>query len=184
MTCELVKSLMTPSQGFTTHYVGVFQGEPSTIPDPVYIEDTSRFVWNFLADRTELNRKEWKKFPAQNEECTDACKNPEEVCVASTADHKGRCIVSTTRYVPAFSPRLGYESSGWQLLPLETGDTMGAADPVYTESFWSTIGLQVYLQESSWFDEVVLFLGVSITAFSFFAIISTKAVFQKRLKRA
>lgn len=185
MTCELVKSLMRPSQGFTTHYVGVFQGEPSAIPDPYYIGDTSRFVWNFLADRTELNRKEWKKFPAQNEECTDACKNPEEVCVASTADHKGRCIVSTTRYVPAFSPRLGYdESSGWQLLPLETGDTMGAADPVYTESYWSTIGLQVYLQESSWFDEMVLFLGVSITAFSFFAIICTKAVFQKRLKRA
>ncbi len=98
--------------------------------------------------------------------------------------YSGNALCGFLRYVPAFSPRLGYESSGWQLLPLETRDTMGAADPVYTESYWLTIGLQVYLQESSWFDEMVLFLGVSITAFSFFAIISTKAVFQKRLKRA
>lgn len=84
--------------------------------------------------------------------------------------------------MPAYSPRLGYDSSGWHLLPLEEGDKMSAADPVYTESFWHTISLQVYLQESPLYEDVIFFSGGTITVVSFFSVLITKGILKKRLK--
>jgi hypothetical protein len=64
------------------------------------------------------------------------------------------------RYVPAYSPRLRFEEYGWKLIPLEAGDRMGAADPVYTESYWNSISIRAYQQEDIWYEEFVLFIGV------------------------
>ena len=88
------------------------------------------------------------------------------------------------RYLPAYSPRLTFDSSGWRLLPLKTGDKMGAADPVYTESFWASISLQVYQQENSWYEEVVLFFGVCVALISILCTFSSSAILQKRMKWA
>ena len=94
MRCRLVESLMTASQDVASQYVGVFQADPSLSPNsmPEVIGDTARFVWNFLADRTTLQRKDLP------EKCTVACKNPEEVCVGATQSQIGQCRVSATRY--------------------------------------------------------------------------------------
>ncbi|CAM6100048.1 unnamed protein product [Calypogeia fissa] len=47
------------------------------------------------------------------EECTETCKSEDEVCVASTRQQKGHnCILSTTRYVLAYSTGLRYETYG------------------------------------------------------------------------
>lgn len=93
--CELVESLITASQGFTNHYVGAFVGDPTSSPLMEFIDDTSRFVWNFLADRTKLQAT--NQGSTLRQECTLSCEKPDEVCVGATESHSGRCIVSTTR---------------------------------------------------------------------------------------
>lgn len=94
MRCSLVESLMTASHDVANHYVGVFQADPSVSPNsmPEVIDDTTRFVWNFLADRTALPREDL------HEKCTLVCKNPDEVCVGATQSQLGQCRVSSTRY--------------------------------------------------------------------------------------
>ncbi|KAJ7533501.1 hypothetical protein O6H91_13G052200 [Diphasiastrum complanatum] len=188
MMCDLVKDLITPTQPYANHYVGVLLGRPSSSPMLENVDDTSRFIWNFLADRTDLQKISRKRSDVGNkstiEKCSQTCRTPNTVCVGSTVDHQGTCKYSTVRYVPAYSPRLQYKSSGWRLLPLQTGIYMDDVDPVWTESFWKTTGARVYLQESSSYDEVILIGGSGITICSIVAIISARAVFRKRIKRA
>ncbi|XP_024365272.1 nicastrin isoform X1 [Physcomitrium patens] len=180
MRCSLVESLMTASHDVANHYVGVFQADPSVSPNsmPEVIDDTTRFVWNFLADRTALPREDL------HEKCTLVCKNPDEVCVGATQSQLGQCRVSSTRYVPAYSPRLKFHDYWWQLLPLEAGDKMGAADPVYTESFWNSISIRSYQKEDSWYEELILFIGVFVTFVSILSITCSTSLLRKRLKRA
>jgi nicastrin len=88
------------------------------------------------------------------------------------------------RYVPAYSPRLRFEEYGWKLIPLEAGDRMGAADPVYTESYWNSISIRAYQQEDIWYEEFVLFIGVCVTLISILSTLSSTTFLRKRLKRA
>jgi nicastrin len=93
MRCRLVESLMTASQDVASQFVGVFQADPSLSPNsiPEVIGDTTRFVWNFLADRTALQQD----LP---EKCTVVCKKSDEVCVGATQSQTGQCRASATRY--------------------------------------------------------------------------------------
>lgn len=86
--------------------------------------------------------------------------------------------------MPAYSTRLQYGTSGWQVTAARSGDKMGEVDPVFTESYWKVLGVRIYTKESSIFDGLVLFMGVLITVTSFFATLSAKAAFRKRLKHA
>lgn len=182
MACDLVKSFITPTQTCPNHYVGVFLGDPTEPPALEYIQDTTRFVWNFLANRTArfMNATDTSAIM----ECTTGCADSEQVCVGSTAEHKGVCVHSTTRYVPAYSTRLQYGASGWRVIPAMSGDIMGNADPVYTESFWKVLGVRVFLKESSTFEAWILIMGMALTAVSFVIILSAKSAFRKRLKHA
>ncbi|KAG6547977.1 hypothetical protein Mapa_010799 [Marchantia paleacea] len=194
MVCDLVKGLITPTQQYANHYVGVLLGEPSFSPYLENVDDTSRFVWNFLASRTGIVRNQQvkdgvaagkKRASASSfEECLQKCSNIDEICVGATGEHKGRCIMSTTRFVPAYSPRLQFEAASWKVVAAEPGDTMSEMDPVWTESFWKSISVRLYLRESSSQDELILGVGTALTVGSFFAVFFTKAVFHKRLKRA
>ncbi|KAL2608334.1 hypothetical protein R1flu_026907 [Riccia fluitans] len=194
MECDLVKGLITPTQKYANHYVGVFLGEPTSSPYLENVDDTSRFVWNFLASRTGIIRHQRVRdrddagrrnaFASSFEECTQKCSNADEICVGATGEHKGRCMMSTTRYLPAYSPRLTFESSGWKVVAAELDDAMSQVDPVWTESFWKAIGVRFYLKESTSQDELMLGVGTALTIGSFFAIFCTKAMFHKRLKRA
>ncbi|KAL3698397.1 hypothetical protein R1sor_012473 [Riccia sorocarpa] len=193
MVCDLVKSLITPVQKYANHYVGVFLGEPTSTPYLENVDDTSRFVWNFLASRTGITRHQRvveQKAGRTNasasafEECVQKCSNTDEICVGATGEHKGKCMVSTTRFLPAYSPRLSFDGSGWKVVAAEAGDVMSEVDPVYTESFWKTLGVRFYLKESSSQDELMLGVGTALTIGSFFTIFFTKAMFHKRLKRA
>lgn len=69
------------------------------------------------------------------------------------------------------------------MLPANASDPMGAVDPVWTESFWDTIGLRVYKVQSPSYDRFVLLVGVAITVASYIGVIATKALFIKALKR-
>eukprot|EP00250_Pteridium_aquilinum_P005740 c15793_g1_i1 orf=779-2905(-) len=182
MACSLVSSFITPAQTCPNHYVGVFSGDPSLPPVVENIDDTARFVWNFLANRTASTGDGTDSSTVM--ECTTGCSDSEQVCVGSTVDHKGVCVHSTTRYVPAYSTRLRYGASGWLVIPAASGDKMGEADPVYTESYWKVLGVRVYTKESSSFDALILITGIGVTVGSFFIILNTKSVFRKRLKHA
>uniref|UniRef100_A0A0C9RQH0 Nicastrin n=1 Tax=Wollemia nobilis TaxID=56998 RepID=A0A0C9RQH0_9CONI len=177
LSCRLVNDLITPSEACANHYVGVLLGAPSSSPYPEYVDDTSRFIWNFLAKRTSIPRE-------NSSPCSNDCENPGEVCVGSRAEHKGVCMISTTRYVPSYSTRLSYESDAWKVIPALSNDEMGKVDPVWTESFWKTLQIQVYMQQSTFFDELILLSGLVVTLGSFIAIICTKTVLMKALKHA
>lgn len=183
MTCSLVNSLITPAQTCPNHYVGVFLGDPYAQPVLENIDDTARFVWNFLANRTASIANNTNDSVVS--ECSSTgCLDSQQVCAGSTAEHKGICVLSTTRYVPAYSTRLQYGASGWLVIPAASGDKMGELDPVYTESYWKVLGVRVYTKESTIFDGLVLLMGIVVTVGSFFTILSAKAVFRKRLKHA
>ncbi|XP_062222083.1 nicastrin [Phragmites australis] len=163
LSCGLVKSFISPSNSCPSHYVGVFLDSPSGTQFPSYADDTSRFVWNFLADRTST-------LAGNKSSCTGKCSDEGEVCVGAEVEGGGRCVVSTTRYVPAYSTRLKFEDNVWHVLPANSSDPMSAADPVWTESYWNTIGLRVYVVQDTTYDWLVLVAGFSITAASYCAV--------------
>lgn len=90
LSCGIAKSFISPSNACPSHYVGVFQDSPSSTQSPAYADDTSRFIWNFLADRTST-------LPGNVTSCTGKCNNESEVCVGGEVEGGGRCVVSTTR---------------------------------------------------------------------------------------
>jgi nicastrin len=76
-----------------------------------------------------------------------------------------------------------FEGNVWHVLPANSSDPMSVADPVWTESFWNTIGLRVYAVQSTAYDWIVLLVGVSITAASHLAVIIGRAYISKVIKR-
>lgn len=91
LTCELVKNYISPTASCPSHYVGVVIGEPSSTPYLGYVNDVSRFIWNFLADRTSI--------PMDNAtyDCSKGCSNKDELCIKAETNGKGVCVISTTR---------------------------------------------------------------------------------------
>lgn len=59
---------------------------------------------------------------------------------------------------------------------------MGSVDPVWTESYWNAIGLQVYAVQSATYDHFILIAGVGITIVSYMAIFVSKGCLSKALK--
>ncbi|PIN06941.1 Transmembrane glycoprotein nicastrin [Handroanthus impetiginosus] len=143
LSCGLVKHYISPATTCPSHYVGVILGEPSSEPYPPYAGDISRFVWNFLADKTSIQSRNGSS------SCPKDCSGDGELCIRQEADGKGVCVISTTRYVPAYSARLKYESDSWTVLPSNTSETVDAEDPVWTESNWDTIKVRVYTVQNA-----------------------------------
>lgn len=100
LSCELVKHYITPSTTCPNHYVGVIMGEPSTARYPAYAGDISRFVWNFLADKTAISSKN------VTSSCPKHCNGDGELCIRQEAAEKGVCVFSTTRYANKFCPTI------------------------------------------------------------------------------
>lgn len=172
-SCDIVKQFISPSSICPSHYVGVFVDSPSETQHPQYADDTSRFVWNFLADRTSV--------PQKNASPCKDCQNQAGVCVAAETENS-RCVTSTTRYVPSYSTRLKFEGNFWQILPANASDPLGLVDPVWTESYWNTIGLRVYTVQSSAYDNLVLLIGIVITVATYIATIVVRTYLLKVLK--
>uniref|UniRef100_A0ACD5ZEA0 Uncharacterized protein n=1 Tax=Avena sativa TaxID=4498 RepID=A0ACD5ZEA0_AVESA len=176
LSCGLANSFISPSNSCPSHYVGVFQDSPPSTQFPAYADDTSRFIWNFLADRTGT-------MAGNTSSCTGKCGDESEICVGAEVEGGGRCVVSTTRYVPAYSTRLKFEDNAWHVLPVNLSDPMGAADPVWTESYWNTISLRVYAVQSTSSDWLVLLAGLSVTAVSYLGVIVGRTYISKITKR-
>ncbi|QCD98450.1 nicastrin [Vigna unguiculata] len=177
LSCELVKKYISPMSTCPSHYVGVILDEPSSTPYTGYINDVPRFIWNFLADRTSIPRK------ANSSGCQHGCNDRDEVCIKAETDGKGVCVLSTTRYVPAYSTRLKFESGVWNVLPPNSSEKMGVVDPVWTESNWNSIGMRVYTVQNASYDRLVLFGGITLTIFSYLAIATARTLFSKAMKR-
>ncbi|RVW81136.1 Nicastrin [Vitis vinifera] len=92
LSCDLVKKYIAPRTNCPSNYVGVLLGEPSATLYPGYVSDVSRFIWNFLADRTSIPREN------ATSACPKDCSNEGEVCIGEELDGKGVCVISTTRY--------------------------------------------------------------------------------------
>lgn len=177
LSCGLVKKYILPTGACPSSYVGVIVTDPSSPPYRGYSSDISRFIWNFLAEKTAT------KMVNTSLNCQQGCSDQREVCIRAETDQKGFCVRSTTRYVPAFSTRLQFESGSWKLLPPNYSDPMSMADPVWTESNWDVIGLRVYTLQDSAYDRLILLAGLGITGFSYLAIEIFKAIVTKTLKR-
>ncbi|KAL2333210.1 hypothetical protein Fmac_014423 [Flemingia macrophylla] len=177
LSCSLAKKYIAPASSCPSHYVGVILEEPSSTPYTGYINDVPRFIWNFLADRTSIPREN------NSSGCQQGCKGRHEVCIKAEVDGKGVCVLSTTRYVPAYSTRLKFESGVWNLLPPNSSDKMGVVDPVWTESNWNSIGMRVYTVQNASYDRLVLLGGITLTIFAYLAIATARAIFSKAMKR-
>lgn len=177
LQCNLVKRYISPLTTCPSHYVGVVLGEPSFDPYPGYVLDVPRFLWNFLADKTSRPAKDISST------CPKGCNGPDQVCIRLEIDGKSACVSSSTRYIPAYSPRLKYESDMWKLLPYNSSDSMGQVDPVWTESNWNTIGLRVYTSQGATYDRLILGLGIAVTLTAYLVIAITRKFIAKALKR-
>ncbi|KAL1820444.1 hypothetical protein ACET3Z_015313 [Daucus carota] len=177
LSCDLVKQYISPTSSCPSHYVGVVLEEPSSTPYLGYVGDVPRFVWNFLAEKT--------SFPSKNDSsaCPKDCSNTGESCIKAETDGKGVCVISTTRYVPAYSTRLKFESESWKVLPKNASDPMGVADPVWSESNWAPIQLRVFLVQDSSYDYLILFVGIGLTVLSYIAIVVARSIIAKSMKR-
>ncbi|XP_045820391.1 nicastrin [Trifolium pratense] len=177
LSCELVKKYISPASTCASNYVGVILDEPSSTPYLGYINDVPRFIWNFLADITSIPKEN------NSSSCQKGCNGRDEVCIKAETDGKGVCALSTTRYVPAYSTRLKFDSGVWSVLPPNSSDKMGVVDPVWTESNWNTIGIRVYTVQIAAYDRVVLFGGIALTILAYLAITVTRTFVAKATKR-
>ncbi|KAG0450445.1 hypothetical protein HPP92_026765 [Vanilla planifolia] len=141
---------------------------------PLNADDTSRIVWNFLADRTSSPLR----IPSS---CKSGCGNSSDICVGAETENS-RCVTSTTRYVPAYSTRLKFEANSWHILPVNASDPLGSLDPVWTESYWKSIGLRVYSVQSSTYDNLVLLSGIGITVATYITTVAARTLLLKALK--
>lgn len=91
-------------------------------------------------------------------------------------------VIAAFRYIPAYSTRLTSEGNSWQVIPANASDSMGLVDPVWTESYWGTLGLRIYKVQSSAYDHLVLLGGVAVTAAAYLAVIVTRTCLVKALK--
>ncbi|XP_057807226.1 nicastrin isoform X3 [Salvia miltiorrhiza] len=177
LSCGLVEHYISPSTTCPSHYVGVILGEPSTARYPIYAGDISRFIWNFLADKTALPSKN------ASSSCPKHCNGDGEVCIRQEAVEKGVCVISSTRYVPAYSTRLKYDSEGWKVLASNSSDMMGSKDPIWTESNWDVIQVRVYTVQDGAYDRVILLLGIVVTLLAYVLIVVGRTLVRKALKR-
>lgn len=92
LSCGTVKNFIAPGSSCQSHYVGVFVDSPSDTQYPQYADDTSRFIWNFMAEKTSIVKDNVTS-------CAGKCGNNDEVCVGAETDKGGRCMISTTRYL-------------------------------------------------------------------------------------
>ena len=93
LSCGLVQSYISTSTSCPSHYVGVIIDEPSSTPPLEYVSEISRFVWNFLADKTSIQNGSGASV------CSGDCSSDGGVCIRAETDGKGVCVVSTTRYM-------------------------------------------------------------------------------------
>ncbi|GKV20286.1 hypothetical protein SLEP1_g30438 [Rubroshorea leprosula] len=177
LSCELVMKYILPTNACPSHYVGVVVGEPTSKPNAEYVDDISRFLWYFLADRTSILKGKASSI------CSEDCSKRGGVCIKREAGGKEVCVDSTTRYVPAYSTRLKYDNGIWKVLPPNSSDPMGLVDPVWTESNWNAIGLRVYTVQDIAYDRLILLGGISVTVLAYIAIVFTRAVITKALKQ-
>ena len=98
MTCPLVTGLITPQLPRANHYTGVFVGAPYIHPPPEFVDDTVRFVWNFLANRTgERGVRAGVGVGKGGVGRTMECEREGEVCVGARGEEEGVCVRSDTR---------------------------------------------------------------------------------------
>lgn len=91
LSCGLVKKYISPTDSCPSSYVGVIVTDPSSTPQPGSSSDISRFVWNFLADKTAT------KMENTSLNCQKGCSSQGELCIKAETDKKGVCVRSTTR---------------------------------------------------------------------------------------
>ncbi|CAI5496894.1 unnamed protein product [Closterium sp. Naga37s-1] len=183
---------------------------------PLYtLADTPRFIWNFLAKTTavkpkggeeggeEVEGREGREVRegsgaggggkgGKGKECVEngECGEAGEVCVGVLAMAKGECMLSSTTYIPALSPRLVFNSTHWSIAPSHPGSHGDRVyilalsprlvfnsthwsiapprpgshgdqvDPVWTESFWQHLKLRSYLVDDPIWDASILLGGV------------------------
>lgn len=86
--CSLVQNLTTPltASCFANHYVGILQ--EGLGPNPFPLDDTSRFLWNLLANVTGK--------AVNGSTCDGPCPTG-QACVGWTVAKKGTCLNATAR---------------------------------------------------------------------------------------
>ncbi|WZZ52817.1 hypothetical protein YC2023_052924 [Brassica napus] len=178
LSCNLVKDYISPTNTCPGNYAGVMSGEPSSNPYLGSVGDVSRFLWNFLAEKTSVQKGNTTSVCSKG-----SCSRTDQVCIKAESNKEGTCVVSTTRYVPAYSTRLKYADGAWTILPQNTSDSMGMVDPVWTESNWNTIGLQVYTVQHSAYDNAVLVAGITVATLAYIGIMVAKSFITKALKQ-
>ncbi|KAG7565434.1 Nicastrin [Arabidopsis suecica] len=178
LSCNLVKDYISPTNTCPGNYAGVILGEPSSKPYLGYVGDVSRFLWNFLADKTSVQKGNTTSVCSKG-----VCSKTDEVCIKAESNKEGTCVVSTTRYVPAYSTRLKYNDGAWTILPQNSSDSMGMVDPVWTESNWDTIRVHVYTVQHSAYDNAVLVAGITVTTLAYIGILAAKSIITKALKQ-
>lgn len=178
LSCNLVKDYISPTNTCPGNYAGVIIGEPSSKPYLGSVGDVSRFLWNILAEKTSVQKGNTTSSCSKG-----TCSKTDELCIKAESNKEGTCVVSTTRYVPAYSTRLKYADGAWTILPQNTSDAMGMVDPVWTESNWNTIGVQVYRVQHSAYDNAVLVAGITVTTLAYIGIMVAKSFITKALKQ-
>ncbi|XP_018484775.2 nicastrin isoform X2 [Raphanus sativus] len=178
LSCNLVKDYISPTNTCPGNYAGVIIGEPSSKPYLGSVGDVSRFLWNILAEKTSVQKGNTTSSCSKG-----TCSKTDELCIKAESNKEGTCVVSTTRYVPAYSTRLKYADGAWTILPQNTSDAMGMVDPVWTESNWNTIGVQVYRVQHSAYDNAVLVAGIIVTTLAYIGIMVAKSFITKALKQ-
>jgi hypothetical protein len=155
MNCSEVSKFFKLEDSFRpTHYSGIYTSPIRIIP---------RFVHDFMTYTT----AEEKSIPClENSDC-----NSTQICLAH------QCIFSNHTYIhKVLSPGIQYDSNSNSYI-IQNG-----SEPLWTESRWETIYMQLYLQDSSSVQWVLFIGGLGFVISSFLIVYYVKSYIGKRLK--
>jgi len=187
MQCGLVQRMADSAiRGDVPLYPGVLNpyGPPKNLQHPADKSDLARFIWSFLALKSEgaadedLDKRAKCNFPSVGvkDPSKGGCEGAGEVCarwrpVNDTSDGStGRCVRADTMYLPGWSHLLTHNGT-WEVVEAAIGDET-IVDELWTESYWPTgsPSVSAYLSESKSFDLRLFLSGIIVTLGSWYLV--------------
>ncbi|QDZ22350.1 nicastrin [Chloropicon primus] len=192
LQCPLVQQIADSSLTQASFYPGVVSYQVQNDQSPNDKTDLMRFLWGFLATRSE-GLEDVKKiagaphcdFPSGKRKC----ESEQEVCVRWKSAEKGangRCVAASVQYIPAWSHHLAYKvnKDGYGKWGVDgTVDTV--SDEIWTESYWppDSPSALVYLSEGFLYECVMFFVGLGLTLSWFWAMKKANTKIDKEMKQ-
>ena len=195
MQCHLVQEVADSYLTSASLYPGVMAADYVNKQSPNDKTDFVRFLWSFLATRSEglraidqVDALPQCDFPSGKLKCPSPQTQHCARWRSRSKGPNGRCVRSSVQYIPAWSHLLTYTYStkmGLWRWGINATAGQDLKDEIWTESFWpmDTPSARVYLTEGYTYELVLFLFGAVLTVGWFWAMKCANLRIAKQMKQ-